>query len=491
MNQTGKVNILIVDDRPANVMALDALLSNEERVVIAATSAKEALDILSREQVDLILLDVQMPDMNGFELAQLLKAESATAEIPIIFASAEKLDRASRMKGFEEGAIDYLLKPLDPDITKAKVAVQLELQRQKRQLIEKNQALEKSALLINNSADIIGVVDARTLIVEEMNPSFTSLLGYANERVRNTSLYWFLEEGDAHRVRELAVSGRSALSFEARAQAADGTLKWLEWNVVVKGGKWFVNARDVTEIRQLNKMLEKNVQQLEAANRELESFSYSVSHDLRAPLRAINGNVEALEEDYGNKLEEGAKRFLRRIGENAVRMNSLINDLLAFSRIGKQPVKRSRIDMEQLVRQIFSELGESHLHRARVTIHPLPEAEADFALLKIVWTNLISNAIKYSSKKELPQVEVGGALRPGEVEYYIRDNGAGFDMAYANKLFGTFQRLHDASEFEGVGIGLAIVQRIVARHGGAIRGEGKLDLGARFVFSLPAGNQHT
>jgi PAS domain S-box-containing protein len=485
MNLTEKDNILIVDDRPANVLALDALLSSAGRVLIAATSGREALEILKKQKVDLIILDVQMPDMNGFELAQLLKAERSTAEIPIIFASAEKLDRASRMKGFEGGAIDYLLKPLDPDITKAKVAVLLELQKRKRQLIEKNQALEKSALLINNSADIIGVLDAHTLLVEEMNPSFTSLLGYANDKVKNKSLYWFLEEGDARRIRELAVSSTERLSFEARLYADDGSLKWLEWNVVVRQGKWFVNARDITEIRQLNTTLQKSVQQLEAANRELETFSYSVSHDLRAPLRAINGNVHALQEDYGNTLDETAKKYLRRIGDNAVRMNTLINDLLAFSRIGKQPVKRSRVDVEALVRQVVAEFSESHAHRATITIHPMPEAVADFALLKVVWTNLISNAIKYSSRKESPCVEIGGVASAGEVEYYIRDNGAGFDMAYADKLFGTFQRLHDASEFEGVGIGLAIVQRIVSKHGGAIRAEARKDHGAMFVFSIP------
>src|SRR5690349_15058824 len=168
--------ILIVDDRATNLIALDGLLSDDHRILISAQSAKEALDVLSRENIDLILLDVQMPDMNGFELAQVIKSKKETAEIPIIFASAEKIDRASRMKGFEQGAIDYLLKPLDPEITQAKVSALLTAQQQKKEVLEKNALLEKCALLINNSADIIGIVNADTLAIEEMNPAFTAVL---------------------------------------------------------------------------------------------------------------------------------------------------------------------------------------------------------------------------------------------------------------------------------------------------------------------------
>jgi PAS domain S-box-containing protein len=477
--------ILIVDDRATNLIALDGLLSNDERLLITAQSGKEALEILSREKIDLILLDVQMPDMNGFELAQIIKSKKETAEIPIIFASAEKVDRTSRMKGFEQGAIDYLLKPLDPEITQAKVSALLEAQQQKKQVLEKNALLENCALLINNSADIIGILNADTLAIEEMNPAFTAVLGYAIDEIQTKSLNLFLEQEDAEKLKELARSGEKTHSFETSTYDKGHTKKWLEWKVVVKDGKWYINARDITEIKHLHAMLERNIVQLEAANRELESFSYSVSHDLRAPLRTINGNAQALAEDFGNLLNEEALLFLKKIQDGAIRMDRLINDLLAFSRIGKKEVKKSLIDVELLVRSTFADMSEAQPHQATLIVGQLPMSYGDYSLLQIVWTNLLSNAIKYSSRKSDARIEVGGVEGEEQTEYFVRDNGAGFEMAYAEKLFGTFQRLHDATEFEGVGIGLAIVKRIILKHGGTIRADAAPEKGATFYFTLP------
>ncbi|HSZ71479.1 MAG TPA: response regulator, partial [Cytophagaceae bacterium] len=176
-NNTNKSVILIVDDKPANIYALENLLANKDVTLLNATGGKEALQIILNNEIDLIILDVQMPEMDGFEVASILKSNKRTKDIPIIFASAEKKELQSQMKGYEEGAIDYLFKPLDPDIVKAKVSVFLKIQLQKKELIEKNNSLQKSALLINNSADIIGIIDAETLKVEEMNQAFTNILG--------------------------------------------------------------------------------------------------------------------------------------------------------------------------------------------------------------------------------------------------------------------------------------------------------------------------
>ena len=477
--------ILIVDDRATNLIALDGLLSDDHRILISAQSGKEALEVLSREKIDLILLDVQMPDMNGFELAQVIKSRKETAEIPIIFASAEKIDRASRMKGFREGAIEYLLKPLDPEITQAKVSALLASQQQKKEVLEKNALLEKCALLINNSADIIGIVNADTLAIEEMNPAFTAVLGYTLDEIQTKSLNLFLDLTDAERLRALARSGKQALSFETPMHDKDGGTKWLEWKVRVKDGKWYVNARDISEIKHLHSMLERNIAQLESANKELESFSYSVSHDLRAPLRAINGNAQALVEDFGELLDEQARTFVRKIHNGATRMDRLINDLLAFSRIGKKEVKKTVVDTALLVGNTLNELSEAQPHKAKIVVGHLPESYGDLSLLQVVWTNLLSNAIKYSSRKTDAKIEIGSISGENQTEYFVRDNGAGFDMAYAGKLFSTFQRLHDATEFEGVGIGLAIVKRIVVKHGGTIRAEAVPDKGATFYFTLP------
>jgi signal transduction histidine kinase len=216
---------------------------------------------------------------------------------------------------------------------------------------------------------------------------------------------------------------------------------------------------------------------------ELESFSYSVSHDLRAPLRAIDGYARMLDEDYASRLDAEAQRLIGVVRANARRMGQLIDDLLAFSRLGRQEPARSRLDMNGLAREVANELRgarELSMHFSQ-----LPPAKADPALMRQVWLNLIGNALKYSAKKPDARVEVGGREEAQENLYWVRDNGAGFDMRYAEKLFGVFQRLHRPEEFEGTGVGLAIVQRIVTRHGGRVWAQGKPGEGACFFFSLP------
>jgi PAS domain S-box-containing protein len=220
---------------------------------------------------------------------------------------------------------------------------------------------------------------------------------------------------------------------------------------------------------------------LQAANKELESFTYSVSHDLRAPLRAVDGYARMLHEDYAGRLDAEGERLLGVIQANARRMGQLIDDLLDFSRLGRQEPAIGYVDMARLAREVADELrGERP-----VEIGALPTARADSALIKQVWINLIGNALKYSAKKSEPRVEVGAREESGQSVYWVRDNGAGFDMRYAAKLFGVFQRLHRADEFEGTGVGLAIVQRVVSRHGGRVWAEAKPGEGACFFFSLP------
>ena len=216
---------------------------------------------------------------------------------------------------------------------------------------------------------------------------------------------------------------------------------------------------------------------------ELESFSYSVSHDLRAPLRAIDGYARMLEEDYAGRLDAEAQRLIGVVRANARRMGQLIDDLLAFSRLGRQQPARARLDMSALACEVGHDLRGNR--PATIEVAPLPPAQADAALLRQVWTNLIGNALKYSAKKAEARVDIGAREDAGETVYWVRDNGAGFDMRYAQKLFGVFQRLHRADEFEGTGVGLAIVQRIVARHGGRVWAEGEPGAGACFYFSLP------
>ena len=213
MKRNEKAVILIVDDKPANIVALENLLATADRFFLKAHSGEEALKIALDQKLDLIILDVQMPLMDGFEVAQILKSNTKTRDIPIIFASAEKKEHASMMKGYEEGAIDYLSKPLNPEITKAKVSVLLKLRLQTKELIEKNALLEKSALLINNSVDIIGIIDGATLKIDEINAAFTVISGYSAEDAKGSSLLFYVDEYDTGVIQQLNDEKKEKLSF--------------------------------------------------------------------------------------------------------------------------------------------------------------------------------------------------------------------------------------------------------------------------------------
>ena len=241
------------------------------------------------------------------------------------------------------------------------------------------------------------------------------------------------------------------------------------------------------EILKLNKELARWARDLETSNNELEAFSYSVSHDLRAPLRHVVGFSELLQKQASSSLDEKSRRFVQTILESAKRMGNLIDDLLAFSRIGRAETKRTLVSLEQLVKEVVAEIGGDTRERdINWKIDPLPVCYCDRSLLRLVMVNLVTNAVKFTSMRAQAQIEIGCLDRENdEVEVFVRDNGAGFDMQYVNKLFGVFQRLHLPEQFEGTGIGLATVQRIIHRHGGEVRAEGAVDLGATFYFTLP------
>lgn len=236
----------------------------------------------------------------------------------------------------------------------------------------------------------------------------------------------------------------------------------------------------------INRELEMQTARLREANRELEAFSYSVSHDLRAPLRGVDGFSRMLAEDYGSRLDDEGRRLLGVIRSEAHRMGQLIDDLLNFSRAGRQQLQPAAVDMVQLAREVAAELTSHHRGTApEVVVHDLPPAWGDRALLKQVWANLLANALKFSAGRQPPRLELGGGREPAACTYFVRDNGVGFDPRHGHKLFGVFQRLHAESEFEGTGVGLALVQRIIHRHGGTVRAEGRPGDGATFHFTLP------
>ncbi len=284
---------------------------------------------------------------------------------------------------------------------------------------------------------------------------------------------------------------------------ADGTVDWLRWEVhpwrradgsiggIIFFGEDISGRKRAEEaVRKINAELEQRVvertAQLEAANKELEAFSYSVSHDLRAPLRAMDGFSQALLEDYGPQLPAEAQDHVQTIRNGAQKMGTLIDDLLTFSRLSRSPLGRRRVDVHQLVRSTLEDLAAQRNGRdIEIVCHELPTCEGDPALLKQVWVNLLSNAFKYTQKCASAVVEIGSMEKDGDTIYFVRDNGTGFDMRYAGKLFGVFQRLHRAEDYEGTGVGLAIVQRVIHRHGGRVWAEAKINGGATFFFTLP------
>ena len=294
-----------------------------------------------------------------------------------------------------------------------------------------------------------------------------------------------LEEQETRLAHTIATCGRDQREFHI-IRASDHAVRVIQAAemVVVGADGQAVRIvginRDITErkhaeeeISKLNEDLQNRAAELIAANKELEAFSYSVSHDLRAPLRAVDGFSRIVLEDYADKLDEDGQRKLGVIRSESQRMGRLIDDLLAFSRLGRQPIEPAGIDMRALAQSVFDELAaRDPARKLRLDLHPLPPARGSEALIRQVWVNLISNAIKFTKQRDPGEIEIGSRDgEDGEPIYYVKDNGAGFDMRHANKLFGVFQRLHTQEQFSGTGVGLALVQRIVHRHGGRIWAE--------------------
>ncbi len=360
------------------------------------------------------------------------------------------------------------------------------------------EASRKERALVDNAQDLICSVDGDGKFVK-VNSASLKVLGYEPEELIGRRLIEVVspeELDNTAEVIEAILNVHSVDSFETRCLHKTGNIIHLLWSAswVAEEQLMFCVARDITGRKQaeernkrLNEVLEQHSAQLQAANKELESFSYSVSHDLRAPLRHIDGFVSLLEKKSAASLTEDGRRYVRVISESAKQMGHLIDDLLAFSRMGRAEMRKTVVNMQKLVedvrRDLYKEVGEREL---RWQIEPLPEVQADPAMLRLVLTNLLSNAIKYTRPCKDALIEIGSHHKDGKgTVFFIRDNGVGFDMRYIDKLFGVFQRLHRADEFEGTGIGLANVRRIINRHGGSTWAEGRLAQGATFYFSLP------
>ncbi|HWD39860.1 MAG TPA: response regulator [Fimbriimonas sp.] len=398
--QPAQATILVVDDKPSNTLALEALLEPLGGQVVSASSGREALRYLLRNEVAVILMDVQMPDMDGYETASLIRERPRTQYTPIIFITAVNTDERQAFQGYSVGAVDYITKPFNPDILLSKVGVFVQLYRKEKQLRDQATKLHRAEM------------DA-------------------------------LELKQREREREL----------------------------------------EQEKIRAVNRLLEEKVQERTA---ELEAFCYSVSHDLRAPLRGIHVSASILEQELGSQVDEELRNALGRVKGAAKKMDELISALLSLSRVTRSELQSTGVDLSKLAATVAEEIRSADPERTvSVEIQPDMIANGDQELIRSMLYNLIGNAWKFTANQPNGHISIGiSSPVDGRQVFFVKDNGAGFDQRYVHKLFQPFERLHSADEYPGSGVGLATVQRIVRKHGGNVWAEGEEGKGAQFFFTL-------
>lgn len=517
--------ILVVDDESANRYLLEVVLRGAGYEVVSATNGAEALEAARAAPPALVISDILMPVMDGFVLCKEWKADGLLGTIPFLFYTATYTEEEDERFALSLGADHFLRKPLEPDALLAAVeealgggkaaarpartdlaaelaflaahdeALARKLQQKHEQLL---QSERKYRSYFDSSPVAIIVLDGSGRVLD-FNPAASRLSLYPASELRTRSLSDLLDPASAH----AALGAFAALPSPAAAPATyrlrrrDGAVRELNVTAIrLDAERVLAFCEDVTErlraeeaVKRANVELERRVRertsQLEQANRELEAFSYSVSHDLRAPLRAVEGYSKMLEEIAADRLDEESRGLVASIRRGALRMSELIKDLLSLSKASRHDLQVGPIDMHRLAATVLEEvLVPDEKAKTHVTLHPLPAAVGDEGLVRQVWVNLLGNALKFSAKKATRTVEIGSVPNEGETAYFVRDDGVGFDPELGRKLFNVFQRLHDARDYEGTGIGLALVRRIVERHGGRVWAEGSPGAGATFWFVL-------
>lgn len=513
-----KAKILIVDDQDSKRLALASALEGLGQEIVMVGSGRDALRELLRDEFAVILLDVKMPGMDGFETAGLIRSRQQTESTPIIFVTAHDRAESDMLGGYHLGAVDFIFAPIQAEVLRAKVSVFVELyrktlivqahERRLRQL-EAQQAqheLQKLSSAIEQSADPVVITDKDGLI-EYVNAAFTRVTGYPPEEAIGQSIA--LLESSQHPPEDMArmwalIRQGEVFRGEFVNRRRDGTLYHEERTITpIRDADGQIThyvgtGKDVTErkrmeaeLRDLNASLEQRVQertaQLEDVNHELEAYAYSISHDLRTPLRHIGSFVDLLKRHHEAELPENARRYLKIIRDGAGQMEALIDGLLDFARTGRHELQFQSVNLGTVVQEIIERLDDpAREPPVQWRVGDLPMVQADLVSLRQVFVNLLSNALKYSQGLDrAPLIEVWSTSDEGFYTIHVRDNGIGFNMAHSNKLFMVFQRLHAAEGYEGHGVGLAHVRRIVLRHGGRVFAQGQEGEGATFSVMLP------
>jgi len=513
-----RINILIVDDAPDKLLALQTVLEDLGQNIVTANSGTEALRHLLRDDFAVILLDVNMPGMDGFETAQMIRSRKATSRVPIIFVTSFSTADTEVFRGYALGAVDYIFTPVVPEVLRSKVSVFIDLSKQTKEIKRQGEMLRKLQeerhqrqldeaveriewetrrnRFFNLSIELLAIANYR-LELTQVNPTWFTALGYSEEELKSQPFVDFVHSDDRAGTIETimkVMSGAAPAYLENRVKTKNGGYRWLGWTIApfAEEELLYIFARDITqriereaEVRQLNQSLEKHSAELQAANRELEEFSYSISHDLRGPLRAITGYSEIILTEHLTNLDPDGRQMVEAVSRNSLHLTKLIDDFLGFFRFGRTQVNAIHFDMKTLAQAAIDVVKPVNTSRKLdFRVGPLPAAFGDRAMLRQVLVNLLSNSVKFTAPVKHAVIEVGSTMQGGRTVYFVRDNGVGFNMKYYDKLFGVFQSLHKDEGFEGTGIGLALVSKIVRRHGGEIWAEGKVNEGATFFFTL-------
>jgi len=460
----GHLEILIVEDSRTQAEKLKYMLEEHDFHVVVAHNGQEALETLRRRKPTLVISDITMPEMDGYELCRRIRADDQMAELPVILLTGLS-DPEDVFKGLECGADNFITKPYEQNNLLARIHYLLAnihlRHREKSQSSMEVLLAGRKHIITSDRAQILNLLLSTYETAVQKNGEL------AKARDEFAQLNQELEKKVSERTASLAGENAERRRAEAEVRKLNEDLE--------------------QRVRERTAQLEAANKQLEAANKELESFSYSVSHDLRAPLRAINVFSNDLLKEHAPQMRPEGKEGLDRIISSGQRMTHIIDDLLRLSRLGRQQLSKQPVRVSDLTQEVLNDLRSEQADRQiQVRVQDLPDCVADPSLLKQVLVNLLSNAFKFARQRASAVVEVGCSRQNGESVYFVRDNGAGFDMRHADNLFGVFQRLHGDHEFEGTGIGLSIVQRIIERHEGRVWAEGEVDKGATFYFTVGA-----